>query len=241
MNSHDLPLLLKQLTHEFADATGMSVALSGSLARGDHRTGRSGHITSDLDLIPIVATPADAPTARTVLQPILQRLADTWQIEATAAITTLRAFQLAGHAPYRTSMRPQWLCDALGLGPDAFARPGDDAEGTAPAWALQPVTYYLAKATAQEPATNLLKARTAAARAAAAFDLPLADSLDDLPRALRTLIAERRLSPLDSTARYLTTPTRPTIADAVRDAVFFENQGLPFADSAVAALPSLPN
>ncbi|MER7673123.1 hypothetical protein ABTY61_32340 [Kitasatospora sp. NPDC096128] len=242
MNSHDLPLLLKQLTHEFADVTGMSVALSGSLARGDHRTGRSGHITSDLDLIPVVATPADAPTARAVLQPILQRLADTWQIEATAAITTLRAFRLAGHAPYRTSMRPQWLCDALRLGPDAITHPGDEAKGTALAWALQPVTYYLAKATTHEPVTNLLKARTAAARAAAAFHLhTLTAGLDDLPRALRSLIAERRLSPLDSTARYLDTPTRPTIAEAVRNSVFFENQGLPYAVSAVAALPSPPN
>ncbi|MGW3044187.1 hypothetical protein ACWC9T_30030 [Kitasatospora sp. NPDC001159] len=184
MNSHDLPLLLTQLDQEFADVTGMSVALSGSLARGDHRTGRSGHITSDLDLIPVVAAPADAAAARAVLQPILQRLADAFGIEATAAITTLRAFRLAGHAPYRASMRPQWLCDGLGLGPDAFARPDHDDSNpeAALAWAVQPVTYYLAKATAQDPPTNLLKARTCATRLAVAFALrDLRGSLDDLP------------------------------------------------------------
>ncbi|MET8622747.1 hypothetical protein ABZW30_03115 [Kitasatospora sp. NPDC004669] len=242
MNSHDLPLLLKQLSHEFADVTGMSVVLSGSLARGDHRTGRSGHITSDLDLIPVVAAPIDALAARIVLEPILQRVADAFRIEATAAITTLRAFRLAGHAPYRTSMRPQWLCDGLGLGSDAFTPADHENPGAALVWAIQPVTYYLAKATAQDPPTNLLKARAAATRLSATFhQLELPGSLDDLPRALRNLITEHRITPLDSTARYLDAPTRPTIARAVRDAVFRENQGLPFADSAVTALPSIPN
>ncbi|MFE6052644.1 hypothetical protein ACFQ6N_17965 [Kitasatospora sp. NPDC056446] len=241
MKSNDLPQLLRQLAREFDGMTAMSVALSGSLARGDHRTGRSGHITSDLDLVPVVVAAADASAARAGLQPILQRLADTFRIEATAAVTTLAAFRAAGHAPYRTSMRPDWLCDGLGLGPRAFDLPGpDDGDPHAAlAWAMQPVTYYLAKATAQDPQTNLLKARSAAMGLADTFDLEgVRSSLDDLPRALRNLIVERRIAPLSSTARYLDGPTRPGAAQAVRDAVFAENQGLPFADSAVAAWPS---
>ncbi|WP_331743970.1 hypothetical protein [Kitasatospora sp. NBC_01300] len=42
-------------------------------------------------------------------------------------------------------------------------------------------------------------------------------------------------------ARYLDAPTHPVIAQAVRDAVVVENQGLPFALSAVAVLSSIPN
>ncbi|MEU8543000.1 hypothetical protein AB0C52_23945 [Streptomyces sp. NPDC048717] len=242
MISHDLPLLFKHLGEEFNDVTGMSVALSGSLARGDHRTTRSGRITSDLDLIPIVATKADAPAARAVLAPILQRAATLFQIDATAAITTLDAFRQAPHAPYRASMRREWLCDGLNLGSDAFAEPVDPHPDTVLAWSIQPVAYYLAKATTADPQTNVLKARTAALRLAAATgpnERP--ESLDDLPRFLRNMITERRLTPLASTARYLDAPTRPGIAQAVRDAVFIENQGLPFADSAVAALPPIPN
>ncbi len=243
MKSRDLPLFLHQLTHEFEGMTGMSVALSGSFARGDQRTGRGGHITSDLDLIPVIATSADAPAARVAILPILQHLADTFHLEATAAITTLPAFRRAGHAPYRTSMRPEWLCDGLGLGPGAFCSSvhDDGAPYAALVWAIQPVTYYLAKATAQDPLTNLLKARSSAAGLAAFFDLPhLPGSLDNLQCALRGLIAERGITPLGSTTRYLDTPTHPGVAQAVRDAVFRENQGLPFADSAVAARPSVP-
>ncbi|GAB2699694.1 nucleotidyltransferase domain-containing protein [Kitasatospora kifunensis] len=241
MNSHDLPLLLQRLAQEFTDVTGMSVVLSGSLARGDHRTGRSGRITSDLDLIPVVADETDAPAARAVLEPILQRLANAFQIEATAAITTLSAFRRAKHAPYRTSMRCQWLCDGLGLGPDAFTACDPNASAALP-WVIQPVSYYLAKANVTDPQTNLVKARTVAARlvgTAGVEELP--GTLDDLPRCLRNLIAERRLTPLDSTALYLCAPTRPGIALSVRDAVFIENQGLPFAASAVVVLPSSPN
>nr|BFD90939.1 hypothetical protein KitaXyl93_22990 [Kitasatospora sp. Xyl93] len=242
MNSHDLPHLLRQLAREFHATPGMSVALSGSLARGDHRTGRSGRVTSDLDLVPVVATAADAPAARAVLQPVLQRIADAFQIEATAAVTTLAAFQAAGHAHYRTSMRPEWLCDGLGLGPVAFDPPGPDVGSahTALAWALQPVSYYLAKATLQEPRINLVKARNAVARMAPSFDLPrLPGDLDDLPRLLRDLVDEHDITPLGSTLLYLDAPTHLTIADTVRDAVFTENQGLPCADSAVVARPTL--
>ncbi|MFD0396832.1 hypothetical protein ACFVHI_01945 [Kitasatospora sp. NPDC127121] len=134
--------------------------------------------------------------------------------------------------------------DGLNLGPGAFGPPGpDDGDPhTALAWAIQPVTYYLAKATAQNLPTNLLKARSAAVGLANTFGLrEVRDSLDNLPGALRNLIAERRIAPLDSTARYLDAPTHPVIAQAVRDAVFVENQGLPFALSAVAVLPSIPN
>ncbi|MFJ6623397.1 hypothetical protein ACIQOW_38255 [Kitasatospora sp. NPDC091335] len=108
--------------------------------------------------------------------------------------------------------------------------------------ALQPVPYYLAKATVLDPPTNLAKARNHATRLADRFDLEeLRDGLDDLPRALRAVIAGRGVTPLDSTARYLDTPTHPAIAQVVRDAVFVEGMGLSSADSMVTMLPSVPN
>ncbi|MGF1427095.1 hypothetical protein [Kitasatospora sp. LaBMicrA B282] len=236
MITTDLPLLLQRLKEEFADVSGMSVALSGSLARGDHRTGRGGHIASDLDLIPVVACATDAPAARAALEPILQRLAATFRIEATAAITTRDAFRNAAYAPYRTSMRRQWLTDGLALGEDAFAQPAVELHEVLP-WTIQPITYYLAKATEADPGTNIAKARRAACRLPPGAAIELPDRLHDLPRALCDLINERRLVPLDSTALYLDAPSRPTIASQVRDAVFRENQGLPVRESAVTAQP----
>ncbi|MFG2716559.1 hypothetical protein ACGFX2_39510 [Streptomyces goshikiensis] len=87
MKRTDIPELLHHLRSALAKTTGMSVALSGSLARGDFRTRTDGTITSDLDLIPVVPSPADVAAARAQLQPVLQSTADQFGITATAAIT----------------------------------------------------------------------------------------------------------------------------------------------------------
>ncbi|MFF4498785.1 hypothetical protein [Streptomyces sp. NPDC001546] len=244
MHTYDIPTLMKHLTAEFATVDGMSVALSGSLARGDVRTTTGGHITSDLDLIPVIPTRADVPAARALLAPILQRIADTFAIEATAAITLEPAFTAAIHAPYRTSIRGNWLCNGLSLPqptlpPEPHTLP-DDPEGRL-AWLVQPVTYYLSKARICDPQTNIIKARTAARRLRPHLGDQAPGPLDDLPRTLRNLFTERRIKPLQSSAAYLNAPTRPNHHQAVRDLVFSENQGLTFAESALVAHPSVPN
>ncbi|MFF4920571.1 hypothetical protein ACFY4B_08315 [Kitasatospora sp. NPDC001261] len=243
MRPEDVPLLFQELAREFADVTGMSVAATGSLARGDHRTGPDGDVVSNLDLIHLVGEDAYVPDVRAVVGRRMRRISDTFGIETTSVIARLPAFRLAGHAHYRISMRPEWFCDGLGLGPEAFDLPGhEDDPRAALAWMMQPVPYYLAKATVQDPPTNLAKARRAATRLADRFDLAgIRDDLDNLPRALRTLIAERGLTPLESTARYLDAPTHPAVAQRVRDAVFVESMGLSSADSMVVLLPSASN
>ncbi|MBO1415118.1 hypothetical protein [Streptomyces sp. FH025] len=244
MRPEDLPLLFQELAHEFADVTDMSVAATGSLARGDHRTGPTGDIVSNLDLIHVVADDADVPETRAVLGWKMRRISDAFRIETTSVIARLSAFRLAGHAHYRISMRPEWFCDGLGLGPEAFDYPGHDEDDprVALAWMMQPVPYYLAKATALDPTTNLAKARRAATRLADRFDLKeVRDDFDNLPRVLRTLIVNRDITPLESTARYLAAPTHPDIAQLVRDAVFVESMGLSSADSMVILLPSVPH
>ncbi|MGW3076561.1 hypothetical protein [Kitasatospora sp. NPDC001132] len=244
MRPEDVPLLFQELAREFADATGMSVAATGSLARGDHRTGPGGEVLSNLDLVHVVAEDADVPDVRALVGRRMRRIADTFRIETTSVIARLPAFRQAAHAHYRISMRREWFCDGLGLGPEAFDGPGreEDDLRTALAWMMQPVPYYLSKATAVDPTTNLAKARRAATRLADRFDLAVVhDGLDDLPGTLRTLIAEHGVTPLESTARYLAAPTHPDIAQLVRDAVFVESMGLTSADSMVVLLPSVPN
>ncbi|WP_316519943.1 hypothetical protein [Kitasatospora brasiliensis] len=242
MRTDDLPLLFEELARRFADVTGMSVAATGSLARGDFRTESGAEILSNLDLVHVVADDADVPAIRAEVGPIMRDIADGFRLETTSVIARLPAFRRAGHAHYRISMRPEWFCDGLGLGPEGFDLPGDDDSQTALAWMTQPVPYYLAKATIVDPATNLAKARKAALRLADRFDLALIrDDLDNLPRALGALVAERGITPLESTARYLDAPTHPAIAQIVRDAVFVESMGLSSADSMVVLLPSVPN
>ncbi|MER5641237.1 hypothetical protein ABT095_30365 [Kitasatospora sp. NPDC002227] len=244
MRTEDVPLLFQALAREFADVTGMSVAATGSIARGEHRTGPDGAVVSNLDLVHVLAEAAEVPRAHAVSGPIARRISDTFRIETTAVFAVLPAFRQAGHAHYRMTMRPEWFCDGLELGPAAFAPPGpaDGDPQAALAWALQPVPYYLAKATAVDPSTNLTKARNHAARLADRFGLAeVRDGLDDLPGALRTLIADRGLTPLDSTTRYLEGPTHPAVARRVRDAVFVESMGLPSDDSMIVTVPSVPS
>ncbi|MBC3839177.1 hypothetical protein GXW82_00050 [Streptacidiphilus sp. 4-A2] len=192
-----------------------------------------------------MADAADAPQTHAVAGRIARRISDSFRIQTTSVVAVLPVFRMAAHAHYRITMRPQWLCDGLGLGREAFDPPGHDggqAVGSALSWALQPVPYYLAKATSEDPSTNLAKARNHATRLAERFGLAAVhDGLDDLPGALRTLIAECGLTPLDSTARYLETPTHPAIAQLVRDAVFVECMGLSSGDSMAVTFPSVPN
>lgn len=244
MRPDDVPLLFQELSRAFADVTDMSVAATGSLARGDHRTGPGGDVVSNLDLVHVVAEDADVAEVRHTVARRMRRISDTFRIETTSVIARLPVFRQAGHAHYRISMRREWFCDGLELGVEGFELPGNDEDDprTALAWMVQPVPYYLAKATGVDPTTNLAKARRAALRLADRFDLRLIrDGLDNLPRALHALIAERGLTPLESTARYLDAPTHPAVAQIVRDAVFVESMGLSSADSMVILLPSTPN
>ncbi|MFK0016258.1 hypothetical protein [Streptomyces sp. NPDC091027] len=245
MNSYDLPDLMAHLRKELASVENMSVALSGSLARSDYRTTTGGRITSDLDLIPVVNSAAEVQAARTALTPVLQRIADRFFVTATAAITLRSAFAAAVHAPYRTSISGDWLRNGLGLPAPGLESPHPSAAGiTSPealARTMQPITYYLAKATADDPHTNLVKARAATRHLARHLPTDLPGTLDDLPRTLRNLVAEQRLVPLPSSTSFLSTPTRPGIHADVRDLVFMENQGLPFTTAALTAHPSIPN
>ncbi|MFF2118523.1 carbohydrate ABC transporter permease [Kitasatospora sp. NPDC058184] len=145
MRPEDVPLLFQELAREFADVTGMSVAATGSLARGDHRTGPDGDVVSNLDLIHLVAEDAYVPDIRAVVGRRMRRISDTFGIETTSVIARLPAFRLAGHAHYRISMRPEWFCDGLGLGPEAFDLPGhEDDPRAALAWMMQPVWARMA-------------------------------------------------------------------------------------------------
>ncbi|MGI5451364.1 hypothetical protein ACQEVM_37530 [Streptomyces sp. CA-243310] len=114
MKPSELPDLHAHLRDALSTTSGMSIALSGSLARGDYRTNPEGAITSDLDLIPVVRRATDVASARTQLEPILRETADRFQIVATAAVTLLTAFLDAPHARYVTSMPADpWITDPL--------------------------------------------------------------------------------------------------------------------------------
>lgn len=114
MKPSELPDLHAHLRDALSATSGMSIALSGSLARGDYRTNPEGAITSDLDLIPVVRRATDVASARKQLEPILRETADRFQIVATAAVTLLTAFLDAPHARYVTSMPADpWITDPL--------------------------------------------------------------------------------------------------------------------------------
>lgn len=244
MKPHDLPALMSYLRAELDTAAGMSVALSGSLARGDFRTTTGGRVMSDLDLVPVVASDADVPAARAFLAPILQRTADRFHVQATAAITLKPVFAAVVHARYRTSISTDWLINALALpSPVLSSTPAaaDPCPPEALPWLIQPVAYYLAKATSSDPHTNLVKARAAMTHLARRLRQDLPGTLDDLPRTLRNVVIEQRVRLLPSSEAYFAAPTRPGLQTSVRDEVFNENQGLPFEASALVALSSIPN
>ncbi|MEU6932900.1 hypothetical protein AB0A05_27500 [Streptomyces sp. NPDC046374] len=236
MKPAELPELLAFLRGRLADAQGVSVALSGSLARGDYRTGADGTVVSDLDLIPIVPGPDAVAPVRALLMPLLQETADRFEIEATAAITVLDAYRLARPAGYVTSMgaKPKFLVDGLGV---ADLPPMELTTAAAVAWMVQPVTYYLAKATHDAPRTNLYKARAAMIRLFDHVGQVDADDLADMAVASQQVADQHGSRLLTSSLTYLTAPTSPAIFTVVRDLVFAENQGVAFGESVMAATP----
>ncbi|MER6047742.1 hypothetical protein K2224_37790 (plasmid) [Streptomyces sp. BHT-5-2] len=265
MKVSDIEGLRPHLTSAFMGVTAASVALSGSLSRGDARIAEA-RVLSDLDLIPVVEQADDVTRARKQLQPVLQDLADHYAVTCTAAVTLRENFLRARHSGYVTSMLAQpFLCDPLGIQLDLEALPappGDNVTDVLP-WLAQPVTYYLAKAGANTSEENLAKAATAARRLIAAgapgaeskllvsstpahreadsrFDVrPLAE---ECLHAVLTVAEEHDLTLLPSSLEFIAGISRSACPDetfhAVRDRTFLENQGLPFALSAMSARPS---
>ncbi|MEU5951484.1 hypothetical protein [Streptomyces sp. NPDC047525] len=247
--------------------TAASVALSGSLSRGEARvTGR--RVLSDLDLIPVVLTPEDAILARKQLASVLQELSVLYEITCTAAITLEANFLRARHAGYVTSMATQpFAWDPLDVTQRLKGRSG---EPTSPAdvlpWLVQPVTYYLAKAGALSPEENLAKAARATrhllykAGLSTVTELALVDRLgspsssDDVQRgvaegcanAVRHIADSHNVQLLPSSQEFLAragtsadTENAQETFRVVRDRTFLENQGLPFEVSAMAARPTV--
>ncbi|MFI1935914.1 hypothetical protein ACH44C_01770 [Streptomyces purpureus] len=253
MKASDIASLPAYLAGAFADVTAASVALSGSLSRGDARIA-GGRVLSDLDLIPVVDSADDVTLARKQLEPVLRDLADHYAVTCTAAITLRENFLRARHAGYVTSMRTRpFLCDPLGLQEqlDSRADVAGGGDELLP-WLAQPVTYYLAKAGATRPGENLAKAALAARRlvgaAAPGREAELLGPEHGEPRAevclraLRAVTETHRLTLLPSSREFLArrsgTHDPEETFHAVRDRAFLENQGLPFAQSAMAARPS---
>ncbi|GEB57147.1 hypothetical protein [Streptomyces gardneri] len=233
MKAADLPDLVTHLRTTLAATHGTSVGLSGSLARGDYRTSDNGTVTSDLDLIPIVPRATDVPAVRRQITPVLQDVTDRFAIDATAAITLLAVYRQVPCASYITSMAGrQFLVDPLNLGTaPSFTHTTDDLLP----WLIQPITYYLAKASHEDPITNLAKARAAALHLTDHLGLDDRDAPRDLTRTVREVYDRYDVTLLASSAAYLNAPTAPDRFQAVRDLVFMENQGIPFTDSALAA------
>lgn len=188
MKAADLPRLRSRLTDACQSVTAASIALSGSLSRGEARI-VEGQVLSDLDLIPVVATAEDAALARKQLAPVLQELADLYSITCTAALTLEDHFLRVRHAGYVRSMAAQpFFWDPLGvhLRRQKRAKLGAEPDAGRPVevlpWLAQPVTYYSAKAGVTAPQENVMKAARAARRLLDAAGRPAdAGPSDDLP------------------------------------------------------------
>ncbi|MFF5933301.1 hypothetical protein [Streptomyces sp. NPDC012508] len=248
--------------------TAASVALSGSLSRGEARI-VNGLVVSDLDLIPVVATVADAALARKQLAPVLQELADYYSITCTAALTLEENFIRVRHAGYVTSMADQpFVWDPLGVHlrwrnqKSLCIEPEEGRPDDVLPWLAQPVTYYVAKAGATAPEENVTKAVRAVLRLLdeagwpVGIDLPAAEALDGVRQTGRTLrgMADACLravrdaadahhvtllpSSQELLARCGTSHSPQETFHAVRELAFLENQGLPFQLSAMTARPA---
>ncbi|MCX5256831.1 hypothetical protein OOK27_22305 [Streptomyces canus] len=230
MKTAEVSTIRPYLQARFAAVTGMSVALSGSISRGDFRSNRQGDVLSDLDLIPIVAHSADVSAARQQLEPIMQAAADHFGLTCTAAITLQENFLQVPDAAYVTSMAADpFLCDPLGLRDLPKDTRGPERRDAIP-WLIQPVTYYLAKTGHANPAGNLRKAGAALERLLDHLDilgeqaapspsrlLPVTRNAREAARsvadgegsralcaqALAALVEERNLVLLPSSATYL--------------------------------------
>jgi hypothetical protein len=251
VKASDLGQLREHLHTTFARWGDITVALSGSLSRGGFRVSESGEITSDLDLIPIVAAREHAATARKELKPVLGELADRFDLTCTAAITLAENFLRARHAPYVTSIgRHPFLCDGLAL--EALMPSPAPDPALISSWQVQPVTYYLAKSGYTETLVNLKKALLAFRgladpehRHATEISVRGSDPAGlraACAAALTTLVKDRQIELLSSSreflARHAVADTGPETFFAVRHHAFLENQGIPFEESAMIAHPS---
>lgn len=259
MRSTDVDELRGRLTSALAPVTGASVALSGSLSRGDFRT-RDGQVVSDLDLIPVIRSEADAGPVRAQLAPVLRSLSDDSGLTVSAAITLADNFFRVRHAAYVTSMatRP-FISDPLGLQAHLDGLPERASESVLP-WLAQPVAYYLAKSGFAGREENIGKAVGALRRLLAEPELahtigaPTDDPTGDVPpsdltalyqvctAALGTLAADHGVRLLPSSAEFLARAAEGDTGEAtfraVRDRAFLENQGLPFELSCLTARPT---
>lgn len=253
MKKSELDELRPYLVDVFRGTESMSVALSGSVSRGDCRV-RDGEVVSDVDLIPVVDSMADVPAARDQLAPALRMISDRFQVTCTAAITLSEQFLRTRHAGYVTSMTDSpFVCDPLGL-QARLEGLGTSGHGSPLPWLVQPVTYYLAKGGHTNPAQNLAKARAAAERLLA--EAPVAtraiagpvegDSLEAIrdvcTDVVRAVAEEHGVQLLPSSQEYFagTVQGKPLaeVFEAVRGRAFLENQGIPFEQSSLMARPS---
>ncbi|MFF9011047.1 hypothetical protein ACF087_35385 [Streptomyces goshikiensis] len=241
------------LNSVFDHAERMSVAVSGSMSRGDFRV-REDEVVSDLDLIPVVDDIADVADARLQLLPALRQISDRFQVTCTAAITLSTHFLRTRHAGYVTSMSASpFVCDPLGL-QNRLEEADTCAQGSPLPWHAQPVTYYLAKAGYTKPTQNLAKARTATERLlteAPVFTGALATlgqepGHDEVQLAcldvLRTVVEAHRVQLLPSSQEFLdgigAGRGGAEIFEAVRSRAFLENQGISFEQSSLMAQPT---
>ncbi|GLV87977.1 hypothetical protein Slala03_76660 [Streptomyces lavendulae subsp. lavendulae] len=252
MKKSELHELRPYLADVFHETESMSVALSGSISRGDFRV-RDGEVVSDVDLIPVINSMTDVPAARSQLAPALRMISDRFHVTCTAAITLSEQFLRTRHAGYVTSMSDSpFVCDPLGM--QVRLRQLDpDCHVSALPWRAQPVTYYLAKAGHTKPDQNLAKARAAADRLLAEAPVPkgaltpsvAGESYESVRAAcvdiVRTVAAVHSVDLLPSSQEYLSSGTardRSQVFEAVRSRAFLENQGIPFEQSSLMARPS---
>ncbi|WP_406369672.1 hypothetical protein OG788_07690 [Streptomyces sp. NBC_00647] len=267
MKITEMERLRTRLDAELAGVSEVSVALSGSMARGDYRA-HGGQVLSDLDLIPVIRSVSDVGIARNRIGPVLRTLADEFELTCTAAITLADNFLRVRNAAYVTSMsnRP-FLCDPLRLQDELDRLTTPNTQDAFP-WLVQPVTYYLAKAGWTKPEENLGKALTStrlliselagddAVLRDVSGELPAVPSdprvpldpaeaatlLDDCVSILTALTGRHEIDLLPSSREFLRRHAAgdagETIFLAVREQAFLENQGLPFEKSSMAARPT---
>ncbi|MER6379868.1 hypothetical protein [Streptomyces sp. NPDC001127] len=266
MKETDIHQLRPYLEATFDKVTRASVAVSGSLSRGDFRVSANGEVLSDLDLMPIIACRENLVWVRTQLAPLLQKVADTLRLTCTAAITLSENFLRVRQAAYVTSMTSEpFVCDDLGLQAH-LRRTLDQSLGSVLPWRIQPITYYLAKSGYMEREDNLAKAILAFQQLISDTALPPSQFMDfsNVPHrrdairersdlealsevcadALVQLIKEHEIQLLPSSCEYLkrrkAMDVRPEVFESVRDRAFLENQGLSFQESLMVAHPSPP-
>ncbi|MGW7377994.1 hypothetical protein [Streptomyces sp. NPDC054794] len=264
MNKDEITELWPRLEKTFSGLPGLSLTTSGSVTRGDFRVSADGRVTSDLDLIPIIESAGELRDARRRLVPLMEEMADRFDIPCTASITLADNFLRARQATFvlSTGNRP-FVWDDLGIQARCDTmRPL--AAGDTLSWRMQPVAYYLAKSGHAQQELNVGKAvrwlRHLAGdigsgneefRPYTAFRLTpelrtgrdVRTLSEGAARALLCLVEDLGIEPLPSTREFLRqwqeARTGAEPFHAVRDLTFLENQGLTFAESFVMARPAI--